>query len=211
MACEADHFLAVADASPQLLVARSAGGGGPYEQRVAPERLQDDAPQALPDRRQIRQLPVVLHPGGERASRPGALVSASPCWWAPHQRRHRRLPGRPARKAARQSLPKPSRPPAGHRADRGFCRRRRHRQAERSPEPGVGRRTDGERCQGSTGRIFGDIFERDNLDWQSREIATVSMLSRHREPSDRSCRNGREHCAVRRAGPDDPFHHQGAP
>lgn len=25
--------------------------------------------------------------------------------------------------------------------------------------------------------LFGDIFERDNLDWQSREIATVSMLS----------------------------------
>ncbi len=25
--------------------------------------------------------------------------------------------------------------------------------------------------------IFGDIFERDNLDWQSREIATVAMLS----------------------------------
>lgn len=25
--------------------------------------------------------------------------------------------------------------------------------------------------------LFGDIFERDNLDWQSRELATVSMLS----------------------------------
>lgn len=25
--------------------------------------------------------------------------------------------------------------------------------------------------------LFGDIFERDNLDWQSREIATVSMLA----------------------------------
>jgi 4-carboxymuconolactone decarboxylase len=25
--------------------------------------------------------------------------------------------------------------------------------------------------------LFGDIFERDNLDWQSREVATVSMLS----------------------------------
>ena len=25
--------------------------------------------------------------------------------------------------------------------------------------------------------LFGDIFERDNLDWQSREIATVGMLS----------------------------------
>ena len=25
--------------------------------------------------------------------------------------------------------------------------------------------------------LFGDIFERDNLDWQSREMATVSMLS----------------------------------
>jgi 4-carboxymuconolactone decarboxylase len=25
--------------------------------------------------------------------------------------------------------------------------------------------------------LFGDIFERDNLDWQSREIATVAMLS----------------------------------
>lgn len=25
--------------------------------------------------------------------------------------------------------------------------------------------------------LFGDIFERDNFDWQSREIATVSMLS----------------------------------
>lgn len=25
--------------------------------------------------------------------------------------------------------------------------------------------------------LFGDIFERDNLDWQSREIATVSILS----------------------------------
>jgi 4-carboxymuconolactone decarboxylase len=25
--------------------------------------------------------------------------------------------------------------------------------------------------------LFGDVFERDNLDWQSREIATVSMLS----------------------------------
>lgn len=24
--------------------------------------------------------------------------------------------------------------------------------------------------------LFGDIFERDNLDWQSRELATVSML-----------------------------------
>ena len=27
------------------------------------------------------------------------------------------------------------------------------------------------------GRLFGDIFERDNLDWQSRELATVSMLA----------------------------------
>ena len=25
--------------------------------------------------------------------------------------------------------------------------------------------------------MFGDIFERDNLDWQSRELATVGMLS----------------------------------
>ncbi|MNV81041.1 Carboxymuconolactone decarboxylase family protein [compost metagenome] len=25
--------------------------------------------------------------------------------------------------------------------------------------------------------LFGDIFERDNLDWQSREVATVSMLA----------------------------------
>jgi alkylhydroperoxidase/carboxymuconolactone decarboxylase family protein YurZ len=25
--------------------------------------------------------------------------------------------------------------------------------------------------------LFGDIFERDNLDWQSRELATVSMLA----------------------------------
>jgi alkylhydroperoxidase/carboxymuconolactone decarboxylase family protein YurZ len=25
--------------------------------------------------------------------------------------------------------------------------------------------------------LFGDIFERDNLDWQGRELATVSMLS----------------------------------
>ncbi len=25
--------------------------------------------------------------------------------------------------------------------------------------------------------LFGDIFERDNLDWQSREVATVAMLS----------------------------------
>lgn len=25
--------------------------------------------------------------------------------------------------------------------------------------------------------VFGDIFERDNLDWQSRELATVSMLA----------------------------------
>ena len=25
--------------------------------------------------------------------------------------------------------------------------------------------------------LFGDIFERDNLDWQSRELATVGMLS----------------------------------
>jgi alkylhydroperoxidase/carboxymuconolactone decarboxylase family protein YurZ len=25
--------------------------------------------------------------------------------------------------------------------------------------------------------LFGDIFERDNLDWQSRELATVSILS----------------------------------
>lgn len=25
--------------------------------------------------------------------------------------------------------------------------------------------------------LFGDIFERDNLDWQSRELATISMLS----------------------------------
>lgn len=25
--------------------------------------------------------------------------------------------------------------------------------------------------------LFGDIFERDNLDWQTREVATVSMLS----------------------------------
>jgi alkylhydroperoxidase/carboxymuconolactone decarboxylase family protein YurZ len=25
--------------------------------------------------------------------------------------------------------------------------------------------------------LFGDVFERDNLDWQSREIATVSMLA----------------------------------
>jgi 4-carboxymuconolactone decarboxylase len=25
--------------------------------------------------------------------------------------------------------------------------------------------------------LFGDIFERDHLDWQSRELATVSMLS----------------------------------
>lgn len=25
--------------------------------------------------------------------------------------------------------------------------------------------------------LFGDIFERDNLDWQSRELATVAMLS----------------------------------
>src|SRR6185436_19583758 len=25
--------------------------------------------------------------------------------------------------------------------------------------------------------LFGDIFERDNLDWESRELATVSMLS----------------------------------
>jgi 4-carboxymuconolactone decarboxylase len=25
--------------------------------------------------------------------------------------------------------------------------------------------------------LFGDIFERDNLDWHSREVATVSMLS----------------------------------
>jgi 4-carboxymuconolactone decarboxylase len=25
--------------------------------------------------------------------------------------------------------------------------------------------------------LFGDVFERDNLDWQSRELATVSMLS----------------------------------
>jgi 4-carboxymuconolactone decarboxylase len=25
--------------------------------------------------------------------------------------------------------------------------------------------------------LFGDIFERDNLDWQSREVATVGMLS----------------------------------
>lgn len=25
--------------------------------------------------------------------------------------------------------------------------------------------------------LFGDIFERDNLDWQSGEIATVSMIS----------------------------------
>lgn len=28
-----------------------------------------------------------------------------------------------------------------------------------------------------TGRLFEVIFERDNLDWQSREVATVSMLS----------------------------------
>jgi 4-carboxymuconolactone decarboxylase len=27
------------------------------------------------------------------------------------------------------------------------------------------------------GHLFGDIFERDNLDWQSRELATVGMLS----------------------------------
>jgi 4-carboxymuconolactone decarboxylase len=26
--------------------------------------------------------------------------------------------------------------------------------------------------------LFGDIFERDNLDWQSRELATVGMLAR---------------------------------
>ncbi|WP_153242422.1 carboxymuconolactone decarboxylase family protein [Frateuria defendens] len=25
--------------------------------------------------------------------------------------------------------------------------------------------------------LFGDIFERDNLDWQSRELATLGMLS----------------------------------
>jgi len=25
--------------------------------------------------------------------------------------------------------------------------------------------------------LFGDIFERDNLDWRSRELATVSMLA----------------------------------
>jgi 4-carboxymuconolactone decarboxylase len=25
--------------------------------------------------------------------------------------------------------------------------------------------------------LFGDIFERENLDWQSRELATVGMLS----------------------------------
>jgi alkylhydroperoxidase/carboxymuconolactone decarboxylase family protein YurZ len=25
--------------------------------------------------------------------------------------------------------------------------------------------------------LFGDIFERDNLDWQSRELATIGMLS----------------------------------
>jgi 4-carboxymuconolactone decarboxylase len=25
--------------------------------------------------------------------------------------------------------------------------------------------------------LFGDIFERDNLDWQSRELATVGMLA----------------------------------
>ena len=25
--------------------------------------------------------------------------------------------------------------------------------------------------------LFGDVFERDNLDWQSRELATVGMLS----------------------------------
>ena len=25
--------------------------------------------------------------------------------------------------------------------------------------------------------LFGDIFERDNLDWKAREVATVSMLS----------------------------------
>jgi 4-carboxymuconolactone decarboxylase len=32
--------------------------------------------------------------------------------------------------------------------------------------------------------LFGDIFERDNLDWQSRELATVAMLSalQHVEP-----------------------------
>lgn len=67
-------------------------------------------------------------------------------------------------------------------------RRWRHGPAVSRARPGPGRRSDGQRDQGSAGaavrlyqylktHLFGDIFARDNLDWRQRELATVAALS----------------------------------
>ncbi len=75
------------------------------------------------------------------------------------------------------------------RSDRQGAARGRHRQ----PDPLVGRPRQGPLFEFAPAideflktHLFGDIFARDNLDWQSRELATVGRWQ-HSQASNPSC------------------------